>query len=98
MVADTSPSGMMIPMPNQSNSRDVFVCHASEDKASVVEPLVAAFDAAGISFWYDKAEIRWGDSLIRKINDGLASSSFVIVILSKTSIEKHGHSRNSTLR
>lgn len=69
-------------------NRDVFICHASEDKVSVVEPLVAAFSAEGVSFWYDKAELKWGDSLSQKVNDGLASSSYVIVVLSRVSISK----------
>ena len=30
--------------------KDVFICHASEDKPSVVEPLVAALKQADISY------------------------------------------------
>lgn len=63
-------------------TRDVFLCHASEDKAQVVEPLVAALTARGVSCWYDVAEIKWGDSITKKVNDGLATSHYVLVILS----------------
>ena len=54
----------------------------------VIEPLVAAFDVAGISYWYDKAEIKWGDSLTGKVAEGLATSRYVIVVVSKSSTGK----------
>ena len=41
--------------------KDVFICHASEDKRSVIHPLVEAFKKAKISCWVDEAEINWGD-------------------------------------
>ena len=65
-------------------TRDIFVCHASEDKDGVVRPLVEAFTAARISCWYDEAEIQWGDSITQKVNEGLASSKFVVVVFSPT--------------
>ncbi len=63
--------------------RDVFICHASEDKVSVVEPIVEALESAGITFWYDRAELRWGDSLISKVEEGLRISRYVLAVLSK---------------
>jgi len=65
-----------------TNMRDIFICHAAEDKNTIVEPLVHALQQAGISYWYDKAEIKWGDSITQQINEGLSSSRFVVVILS----------------
>lgn len=62
--------------------RDVFICHASEDKDGIVRPLVEACAQAGISCWYDEAEIQWGDSITQKVNEGLAKSRFVIVVFS----------------
>jgi CheY-like chemotaxis protein len=67
---------------------DVFICHASEDKRQVVEPLVDALIRANISCWYDEAEIKWGDSITQKVSEGLKISRFVIVILSKSFLEK----------
>jgi len=79
--------------------KDVFICHASEDKDSVVFPLVDAFEESGISYWLDRAEINWGDSLIEKINDGLSSSQYVIVVLSQSFLSKRWPQRelNSVL-
>ena len=62
--------------------RGIFICHASEDKNEVVNPIVEAFTKAKISVWLDEAEIKWGDSITQKVNEGLKISLYVIVVLS----------------
>ncbi|HEV2705719.1 MAG TPA: HAD-IB family phosphatase [Pyrinomonadaceae bacterium] len=69
--------------------RDVFICHASQDKHDIVKPLVEAFTRAQISCWLDEAEIKWGDSIIQKVNEGLSTSRYVIVVLSSAFISKN---------
>lgn len=68
--------------------RDVFICHASEDKEKIVRNLVLEFDKASISYWYDEAEIKWGDSILEKVNSGLGKSKYIIIILSDNFISK----------
>ncbi|MBN1384165.1 MAG: toll/interleukin-1 receptor domain-containing protein [Elusimicrobia bacterium] len=70
------------------NKRDVFICHASENKDKIVRPLVKEFDRLGISYWFDEAEISWGDSLTKKVNEGLRMSKYVLVILSSYFVSK----------
>lgn len=72
--------------PTSPAMRDVFICHATEDRSLVVDPLVAAFESAGISVWHDRAEVRWGDRLVEKIQDGLRVSRFVLAVLSRYSV------------
>ena len=67
---------------------DVFISHASEDKEYIVEPLVRVLEQNGISCWYDKRNIGWGDSLIDSISDGLNKSEYVLVVLSQTFVAK----------
>lgn len=45
--------------------RDVFISHASDDKADFVQPLVNEMERRGISRWYDKEQSinMWGRSL-----------------------------------
>lgn len=74
-------------------SRDVFVCHASEDKDAIVFPLSRGFEEADITYWYDEAEIQWGDSITQKVNEGLRKSRFALVIMSTTSARKSWPSR-----
>jgi hypothetical protein len=69
--------------------RDIFICHAGEDKDDIVRPMVEALNQAGISCWYDEAEIRWGDSVIQKVNEGLAKSRYVVVVFSPAFVQKN---------
>jgi TIR domain/HEAT repeats len=73
---------------DDTERRDVFMCHASEDKDNVVGPLARAFADRGIRVWLDRAEILWGDSLTGKVNKGLSVSDYVVVVLSKHFIQK----------
>ncbi len=68
--------------------RDIFICHASEDKAEVVRPLVKALEEENISCWLDEGEIKWGDSITQKVNEGLKVSRFLIVVFSQSFIVK----------
>lgn len=61
---------------------DFFICHASEDKSDVVEPLAIELTARGAVVWYDRWTLQIGDSLSEKIDEGLGSSEFGIVVLS----------------
>lgn len=69
--------------------RDIFICHASEDKSEVVRPLVKALQKQDITCWVDEGEIKWGDSITQKVNEGLKISRFVIVVLSKSFMNKN---------
>src|SRR3954451_5677696 len=66
-------------------SFDVFVCHASEDKARFVEPLVGALQSLGGTVWYDAFEIQLGDNFRQKMDYGLAASRFGVVVHSPRS-------------
>jgi len=74
--------------PDRTDLKDVFICHASEDRSEVVEPLVRALRTAAISYWYDQDEITWGDSIAGMINFGLNNCRYVIVVLSAHALKK----------
>jgi len=63
---------------------DVFISHASEDKGTVARPLREALTKLGITVWLDEAELRIGQSLRRKIDSGIRSSRFGVVVLSES--------------
>lgn len=67
---------------------DVFLSHVSENKVTVAVPLRDALTARGVTVWLDKTEIRIGDSLRRKIDEGIRSSRFGIVVLSPSFFAK----------
>lgn len=61
---------------------DVFVSHAWEDKIGFVDEFVEELRKQGAQIWYDTSQIKWGDSMRAKIDDGLKKSKFGVVILS----------------
>jgi hypothetical protein len=92
----------VIPSPNGANTAakpdsiptlpidpayDVFLCHASEDKG-FVDPLAQALKDAGISVWYDKDLMSWGDDLRSSIDRGLVNSKYGVVVFSKAFLKK----------
>ena len=69
-------------------SWDVFLSHASEEKAEVAIPLAQELQDRGVSVWLDQAELRIGDSLRQHIDQGIASSRFSAVIFSEAYFTK----------
>lgn len=67
---------------------DVFISHASEDKDAVARPLRDALTRRGVTVWLDEAQMRIGNSLRRKIDEGIRSSRFGVVVLSEAFFEK----------
>lgn len=67
---------------------DVFICHASEDKAPFVRKLAEELSEKGLRVWYDEFALDLGDNLIHKIDYGLARSRYGIIVLSKNFFNK----------
>lgn len=66
-----------------------FISHASEDKTRFVTGFTERLRAAGIDAWFDKWEIKVGDSLVQKIfEEGIKNASVFIVVISSSSITK----------
>lgn len=78
-IPDGPPRAQRIPV----GTYDVFICHADEDKDEVARPLAFALRELGLAVWYDEFELRIGDNLRRKIDEGIANSKFGVVILSE---------------
>jgi len=74
--------------PSDSFTYDLFISHASEDKESIARPLYEALVSRGLSVWLDESELTLGDSLRRKIDEGLARCRYGVVILSPSFLAK----------
>jgi hypothetical protein len=72
---------------------DVFISHASEDKESVARPLANQLQERGLRVWLDECELTLGDSLRRKIDEGLSHSRYAVVILSPAFFSKEWPNR-----
>jgi len=67
---------------------DLFVSYASEDRA-VVAQLVEVLSGLGIRVWFDRSHLKVGDSLRKKIDEGLSRCRFGAVVLSSSFFGKH---------
>lgn len=81
------PSSALLAQDGNGREFDVFISHSSVDKPYVA-PLVSALEAAGISVWFDKTTMEWGDSLRSEIDRGLAACRYGIVVFSKAFLKK----------
>lgn len=87
--------GQFFPDSSEENAdlssieNDFFISHASEDKDSVARDLANALIARGFKVWYDEMELLVGDSLRKKIDDGLAHCKYGIVIISPDFVRKN---------
>lgn len=68
---------------------DFFISHATEDKIDFVRPLADALLNAGVKVWYDEHQLKVGDSLRKKIDQGLKDSTYGIVVLSLNFFRKN---------
>jgi hypothetical protein len=64
-----------------------FLCHSSEDKP-IVEKIANRIRSNGSIVWFDKWEIKAGDSIVEKINAGLEDMTHLLLFVSKSSINK----------
>jgi hypothetical protein len=72
---------------NLSSTPQAFVCHASEDKPTA-ERMATDLRKSGIETFLDKWEIRSGDSLRMKVDEGLGRCTHFIALLSPVSLSK----------
>ena len=62
-----------------------FISYSHEDR-SFVEKLSADLERKGVKYWKDEKEIKVGDSIQSKIREGIDSSQYLCVVISKHSI------------
>jgi serine/threonine protein kinase len=64
----------------------VFISYSSAD-SDFAEKLASDLRASGIGVWFDKWEIKVGDSIIQNINDGIRDNDYLAIVLSPTSVK-----------
>ena len=61
--------------------RDVFLCHAWDDRAGAAKELHDLLISRGVSVWFSEKDVALGTSLLREIDKGLAKSRIGIVLV-----------------
>jgi TIR domain len=75
-------------MENIDKDWDVFISYASEDRKDVAGPLAQQLRSEGLNVWFDQFELKLGDSLSARIDDGLVRCKYGVVILSEDFFKK----------
>ena len=68
----------------------IFVSHSHKDKARFVDPIVKALARRGFDTWLDERSLLAGQPFWEKIGEAINASDFVLVVLSKNSIDSTG--------
>jgi hypothetical protein len=61
--------------------RDVFLCHAWDDRSGVAKELHDLLESRGVSVWFSEKDVDLGTPLLREIDRGLAKSRVGIVLV-----------------
>jgi len=69
-------------------SYDLFLSYSSNDRKAIIEPLYHVLKDEGFKPWFDIKEIKWGDSIVQKMQDGIANTKIIIFFISKSYLKK----------
>jgi hypothetical protein len=61
--------------------RDVFLCHAWDDRKGAAQELHNLLESRGVSVWFSEKDVLLGATLLREIDKGLAKSRVGIVLV-----------------
>lgn len=61
--------------------RDVFLCHAWDDRGGTAKELHELLESRGVSVWFSEKDVALGMPLLREIDRGLAKSRVGIVLV-----------------
>ncbi len=68
--------------------RDIFLCHAWDDRKDCARELYEFLISKGISVWFSEKDVPLGTSLLREIDKGLAKSKIGIVLVTPNFLER----------
>lgn len=68
--------------------RDVFLCHAWDDRKGVAKELHDLLESHGVSVWFSEKDVLLGSSLLREIDKGLVKSRVGIVLVTPALLKR----------
>ena len=68
--------------------RDVFLCHAWDDRKGAAKELHDTLESKGVTVWFSEKDVLLGSSLLREIDKGLANSRVGIVLVTPCFIQR----------
>ncbi len=68
--------------------RDIFLCHAWDDRQGAAKDLHDRLEALGVKVWFSEKDVALGSSLLREIDKGLAKSRVGIVLVTPSFLKR----------
>lgn len=72
----------------QPDLRDVFLCHAWDDRKGAAKELHDLLEAAGVKVWFSEKDLGLGVPMMRAIDKGLANSRIGLVLVTPALLER----------
>ncbi|WP_459476217.1 toll/interleukin-1 receptor domain-containing protein [Pseudomonas sp. No.117] len=72
----------------QPDLRDVFLCHAWDDRQGAAKELHELLVAAGVKVWFSEKDLGLGVPMMRAIDKGLANSRIGLVLVTPTLLDR----------
>jgi hypothetical protein len=66
---------------NKPDLRDIFLCHAWDDRGGAAKELHDLLVSRGVSVWFSEKDVELGTPLLREIDKGLAKSRVGLVLV-----------------
>lgn len=68
--------------------RDVFLCHAWDDRKAAAKELHDLLESKGVTIWFSEKDVPLGSPLLREIDKGLAKSRVGIVLVTPSFLKR----------
>lgn len=68
--------------------RDVFLCHAWDDRKNAAKELCDLLESKGVTVWFSEKDVPLGSPLLREIDKGLAKSRVGIVLVTPLFLDR----------
>ena len=72
----------------QPQLRDVFLCHAWNDRKGAAKELHDLLEAAGVKVWFSEKDLGLGVPMMRAIDKGLANSRIGLVLVTPAMLDR----------
>lgn len=68
--------------------RDVFLCHAWDDRKGAAKELYDLLELNGVTVWFSEKDVPLGSTLLREIDKGLSKSRVGIVLVTPSFLDR----------
>lgn len=72
----------------RTEKKDIFLCHAWDDRKGFAKDLCKALEDKGVSVWFSEKDLKLGTTMLREIDKGLANSKAGIVLVTPAFLQR----------